>query len=100
MVSYEVSATVEPELTEEFERFMREHIPALVATGCFRSATFTRMAPGRYRMRYDADMRADLDYYLARHAARFRTEFVARFPSGVALDREVGEVLQVWPGER
>ena len=100
MVSYEVSATVEPELTEEFERFMREHIPALLATGCFRSAAFTRMASGRYRMRYDADMRADLDYYLARHAARFRAEFVARFPSGVALDREVGEVLEVWPGER
>jgi hypothetical protein len=101
MVSYEVTATVEPELTDEYERFIREdHIPALMATGCFRSAALTRVAPGRYRMRYDADMRADLDYYLARHAARFRAEFVARFPSGVSLEREVGEVLQVWPGER
>ena len=101
MVSYEVTATVDPALTEEYERFMREdHIPALIATGCFRSAALTRMAPGRYRMRYDADMRADLDYYLARHAARFRAEFVAQFPSGVSLEREVAEVLQVWPGER
>ena len=100
MVSYVVTATVEPGLAEEFERFMREdHMPALIATGCFRSAAFTRVAPDRYRMRYDADMRADLDYYLARHAARFRAGFVARFPSGVSLEREVGEVLQVWPGE-
>jgi hypothetical protein len=101
MVSYEVTATVEPGLTEEYERFMREnHIPALIATGCFRSAALTRMAPGRYRMRYDADFRGDLDHYLATYAARFRAEFVARFPTGVILDREVGEVLQVWLGER
>jgi hypothetical protein len=101
MVSYEVTATVDPALTEEYERFMREdHIPALIATGCFRSAAFIRVAPGRYRMRYDADVRADLDHYLGTHAARFRAEFVARFPSGVTLEREVAEVLQVWSGGR
>jgi hypothetical protein len=96
-VSYEVTATVEAELTDEFERFMvGDHIPALLATGCFRSAGFIRLAPGRYRMRYEADSRAELERYLGSHATRVRGEFVMRFPGGVTLDREVGEVLGEW----
>lgn len=97
MVSYEVTATVAPGLAAAFERFMREHhIPALIATGCFGGAAFARVAPGRYRMRYDAEARADLDRYLATHAARLRDEFAGRFPTGVTLEREVADVLQMW----
>jgi uncharacterized protein DUF4286 len=96
-MSYEVTATVEPALAGEFEQFMAEdHIPALLATGCFRSAGFVRLATGRYRMRYEADRRADLERYFETHAARVRGEFVARFPAGITLEREVGEVLGTW----
>jgi uncharacterized protein DUF4286 len=97
VVSYAVTATVEPSLTAAYEQFMREHhIPALLATGCFRAAAFARVAPGHYRMRYDAAAREDLERYLATHAARLRDEFTARFPAGIALEREVSEVLEVW----
>jgi hypothetical protein len=93
-VSYQVTATVEPQLVDDFERFMVEdHIPALMATGCFGSAAIVRLAPGRYRMRYEAESRAKLDRYLETIATRVRAEFAARFPSGVALDRETAEVL-------
>jgi hypothetical protein len=96
-VSYQVTATVEPQLVGDFERFMVEdHIPALMATGCFGSAAIARLGPGRYRMRYEADSRAELDRYLETEAMRVRREFTARFPSGIALEREVGEVLGEW----
>ena len=73
-----------------------DHIPTLLATGCFHAAAFVRLAPGRYRMRYEADSRSDLDRYLETHAPRVRGDFVARFPSGIALEREVGEVVMEW----
>ena len=99
MLSYEVTATVEESLSPAYERYMREHhIPALLATGCFRAAAFARSAPGRYRMRYDAESQADLDRYLAKHAARLRDEFVRTFPLGVTLERDVMEVLEAWDG--
>jgi hypothetical protein len=96
-VSYEVTATVQPALAGEFEQFMAgAHIPTLLATGCFRSAAFVRLATGRYRMRYEADGRADLERYFESHATRVRGEFVARFPVGITLERDVGEVLGSW----
>jgi hypothetical protein len=96
-VSYEVTATVETRLADAFERFMvQDHIPALMATGCFASAMIVRLAPGRYRMRYGAESRAALDRYLETEAMRVRAEFTARFPGGIVLEREVGEVLGEW----
>ena len=92
-----MTATVDPGLTEAWECFLRDHhIPALLATGCFRGAVLSRVAPGRYRMRYDAAERDDLERYLASHAGGLREEFTSRFPAGVTLEREVVEVLQVW----
>jgi len=97
MLSYEVTATVDAGRGDEFERYMRErHIPDLLATGCFVAAAFARVAPGRYRMRYEAAGPRDLERYQADHAPRLRAEFSARYPE-VALQREVLSVLQRWP---
>ena len=42
-ITYEVTANVEPELAEAYERFMIDrHIPDLMATGEFASATLGR----------------------------------------------------------
>ncbi|MGN6392618.1 MAG: DUF4286 family protein [Gemmatimonadales bacterium] len=96
MLSYEVTATLDPLQGEEFERYMRErHIPDLLATGCFVAAAFARVAPGRYRMRYEAATPRDLDRYQADHAPRLRAEFSARYP-GVSLEREILTVLERW----
>ena len=98
MVTYEVTAAVRPELAGAYERFMREqHIPDLLATGAFVAASFSRSAPGRYRIRYEAADRATLDRYLAEHAPRLREDLLRHFPSGVDLSREVWEVLAVLP---
>jgi hypothetical protein len=98
MVIYEVTATVAPERAGRYEEFMREdHIPALLATGCFRAASISRAEPGRYRACYEAPDRAALERYLRELAPRFREEFAHEFPAGVALTRETWELLHRWP---
>jgi hypothetical protein len=92
-----VTAHVAPDLARDYEHFMREHhIPAILATGCFRRAAFTRADPDRYRMRYEAPSSEDLERYLAGHAPALREDFAARFPEAVTVSRDVWAVLQDW----
>lgn len=98
MLIYEITAAVPPSLTDDYERYMREHhIPALLATGCFRSAALVRAPAGRYRIRYHAPDQAALDRYLATYAEALRVEFIDRFAARIELSREVWTVLQHWP---
>ena len=99
-VVYEVTAVVEHELAEEWERYMREqHIPDVLATGWFTRASLIRAQGGRYRISYHAESTADLDGYLAQSAPALRADFAARYPGGVALTRENWELVQEWaPG--
>ena len=97
MIIYEVTAVVEAHLTEAFGRYMRqEHIPDVLASGCFQSAEFASAAPGRYRMRYEASTDENLERYLATHAARLREDATSRFPEGVVLSREVWIAIERW----
>ena len=98
MVTYEITATVRADLCEAYERYMCErHIPDLLKTGSFAGASFSRSAPGRYRVRYEAYDRAALDRYLAEHAPRLRRHMSEMFPEGVELTREEWSVLALWP---
>lgn len=97
MVIYEITAVVQIELIEEYEKYMRErHIPDLLETGYFRGAYFTRSAKNRYRVQYHAHDQKALDEYLETNANRLRADFLAHFPEGVELVREVWNVLQIW----
>jgi hypothetical protein len=97
VITYEITAAVEPALAERYERFMRErHIPDLMATGCFVGADLTRSAPGRYRVRYEAPTREALDRYLREHAERLRAHFTQAFGAGVQVAREEWEHLEHW----
>lgn len=98
MVTYEITATVRADLTDAYERYMRErHIPDLLATGHFVAASLGRASPGRYRARYEARDAESLDRYLTADAARLRAHATDRFPEGVTLTREVWTVLASWP---
>ncbi len=97
MVVYEVTARVDDTLREDYERYMRgEHIPAVLATGCFRSASFERTLGGTYRMCYRAASQAALDVYLRDHTTGLRAGFAQRFPAGVSLSREIWTQLEDW----
>lgn len=100
MVTYEITATVREDLRDDYLSYMRErHIPDLLATGAFASASLSRSSPGRYRLRYEAHDRDSLDRYLADHAPRLRAHALERFPEGVELSREEWDVIAYWPVE-
>lgn len=99
MITYEISALVRSELIESYETYMRDrHIGDVIATGFFSSASFSRSADGRYRIRYEAVDQCSLDAYLKDSAPALRKHFNDHFPEGVELTRENWDVLEVWPG--
>jgi hypothetical protein len=98
-VTYEVTATVDTDVCLDYERFMIDtHIPEMMATGNFASASLGRSEPGRYRVRYEAKDRAALERYLAHDAPAVRKHFVERFPTGVELSREEWETVAEFSG--
>lgn len=96
-VIYEVTAVVETQLSEAYEKYMRErHIPDLLATKYFHAAYFTRTLENRYRIQYHARDEDILREYLDNEAERLRADFKAHFPEGIELSREVWIVLHSW----
>ena len=99
MVTYEITAVVDEHRVNAYEEYMRSrHIPDLMATGCFVSASLSQSAPTRFRIRYEAPDRATLDRYLAEHAPRLRDHFAGTFPDGVEVTREEWDVVEAWDG--
>lgn len=97
MIWYEVTATPEAEVRAAYETYMREtHIRDVLATGCFVAARFAAASGGRYRSTYVAPDQEHLDRYLDLHAQRLRHDFAVHFPAGVALTREVWQVVEEW----
>jgi hypothetical protein len=96
-VTYEITASVRPELCAEYEHYMIEqHIPDLLETGFFIGASLSRSEPGRYRIRYEASSREALDRYLSEHAPRLRQDFAETFPDGIDISREEWEEIGNW----
>jgi hypothetical protein len=78
---------------------MREqHIPDLLATGCFQRAPIARSASGKLKMQYYASSLAEIDRYLEQHAPRLRADALSRFPDGITASRESWTILQEWLG--
>ncbi|MEO7647597.1 MAG: DUF4286 family protein [Gemmatimonadaceae bacterium] len=97
MLTYEITATVRPDLCDAYEKYMSDrHIPDVMNTGAFAAASFSRTTPGRYRIRYEARSREELDAYIAQHAPGLRRHFTETFPAGVELSREEWTVLAGW----
>lgn len=93
IVIYEITATVDRSLAARYERYMiDQHIPDLLATGHFGSATIARSG-NQYQIQYKADSRAALDEYLAGDAARLREDFRSHFPNGVDVFRATWEMV-------
>lgn len=97
MIAYEVTVDVAAELADQYIAYMLiRHVPDLLATGCFVGAEFAQAGEVRFRQRYLAFSREDLDRYLAEHAVRLREDFAKHFPHGIAITREVWEVHKSW----
>ncbi len=96
MISSEVTLECSEAIAPEVEQWMRNtHIPEMLGTGCF-TATHFDNSEGRFRTSYQAAERAHLDRYITEHAEDMREEFRRRFPSGVAVSREIWTRVQSW----
>lgn len=100
MIVYEVTVVAAAELSGDFETYMRgEHIRDVLATGHFTGASFFRTSENRYCIRYEARSEEDLDHYLAHQAPRLRGDFLAHFPDGVEVSREVWKEVERFRAE-
>lgn len=101
MITYEITVQVRADLIGKYEAYMQErHISDVLETGFFGSASFSRSAEGRYRIRYEAFDQTALDRYLNERAAELRKHFTDHFPEGVELTRENWSVLKSWSSHR
>lgn len=97
MLIYEVTATVDGGLANEYEKFMTEdHIPDLLATGYF-SAAFFAKSGSQYRIGYHCHSQEALDLYMANDAERLRADLKGHFPNGVVLSRQVLQIVKLFP---
>jgi hypothetical protein len=97
MILYEVSVSIRADLSEKFERYMREkHVPEIWATQCFEKIRFDRVDTEHYRTCYQANSAADYERYLAKFATAMRADFMQHFPEDCVPSRQVYEALQSW----
>ncbi len=73
-ILYEVSVKIPPEIAMDFEIYMtREHIPAILASGCFSNAEFARRGAGEYLT------------HIEQRAARISTAILNDLPAASGL---------------
>jgi hypothetical protein len=97
MIRYEVTVQADPATEGAVERHLRrEHIPEILASGCFHRIRLDRASPARFRTSYEARTQSDLDRYLRDHSPRLRADFQAHFPAGVTVTRETWTQLESW----
>ncbi|MGH9821627.1 MAG: DUF4286 family protein [Pyrinomonadaceae bacterium] len=98
MIIYEVTATVNADLTAEYEEYMKgRHIPQILETGHFDAAFLLKGGGNRYRMLYRAHGEENFNSYLEKDAAHVRADVAEHFPSGLELSRDVWSIEQAWP---
>ncbi|MFL6374264.1 MAG: DUF4286 family protein [Pyrinomonadaceae bacterium] len=96
---YEVTAVVADDRRAEFERYMSdEHIPDVLATGCFAAAFFAKDR-NRYTFGYHVNTPELLQRYLDEHAANLRDDVLRRFDDSVKTSRRVLQIVKLFPGE-
>lgn len=101
MLIYEITATVDSEIVDAYEKYMAErHIPDLLATGHFAAAFFAKNG-NTYRIGYHADSRERIEAYLSKDAERLRSDLTAKFPKGIEISRQNLEIVALFSqGER
>lgn len=97
MLTYEVTLVVEEEWREAVADYMRHrHIPDIFDTGCFIGITFEEEEAGRFRTRFQARAKVELNRYLDDFAPDFRADFLEHFPTGVSVTRSIWWQLGEW----
>jgi quinol monooxygenase YgiN len=97
MIIYEVRASVEDAVADDYRAWLAPHVAGILAIPGFARAELLREdgEPGRtvYCVRYHLADRAALEAYLRDHAPRLRADGIARFGTRFSATRRVSELI-------
>ena len=100
MIIYNVTVSIEKEVSEEWVAWMREvHIPNVMATGYFLEHRFAKVllvddeGGLTYTTQYVCKNMADLQVYQGSHAQRLQAEVKEKFEGKYAAFRTVLEII-------
>ena len=85
MIIYNVTANIENSIHDQWLKWIKEHIPQVLATGKFEKATLSKvlveeeMGGHTYSVQYRSYSREALDAYYREDAERMRTEGLKLF---------------------
>ena len=98
---YEVTAELDDaSRANEFEGYMaEEHVPDVLATGCFAAAFFARAEGNKYVFGYHVNTPEDMQRYLDNYAAKLRDDVVQHFGDSVATSRRTLDIVKLFPGK-
>ena len=85
MIIYNVTANIDNSIHDEWLKWIKEHIPQVLATGKFEKATLSKvlveeeMGGQTYSVQYKSYSREALDAYYKEDAEKLRTDGLKRF---------------------
>ncbi len=101
MIIYEVNLTVNPEIANEYRRWLHSHIDDILKLEGFHAAKWYQRdndeAGGNgecWTIHYFLDSRAALNHYLDHHAESLREEGAQKFGGKFSANRRVLEPLE------
>jgi murein tripeptide amidase MpaA len=100
MILYNVTVSIDQAIEQQWAAYMREiHIPEVMQTGCFLESRFCRVHGEEeggvtYATTYLAINQETYDDYLAKHAAKLRDEFNAKWAGNFAAFRTLLTVVE------
>ena len=101
MILYNVTIKVEKSIADAWLNWLlQEHIPHVLATGCFSSHKVVRLLEvdesegPTYAVQYFADSKADYNRYIEMHASNMRQKSFDKWGNQFIAFRSVMQVIQ------
>ena len=98
MIIYNVTSNIDKSIHKQWLTWIKEHIPVVLATGCFIEAKLTKVLVEdeyavTYAVQYRAKSREDLERYYTEHAEALRKDALNQFADKVLSFRTELEVV-------
>lgn len=99
MIIYNITANIDQSIHDEWLKWIKEHIPQVLATGKFTEAKLTKvlveeeMGGTSYSIQFRAKSREELDSYYTHDAERLRQEGLKRFADKMLTFRTELEIV-------
>ena len=100
MIIYNVTSNIDESIHEKWLVWIKEHIPQVLATGCFTEARLSRvlveeeMGGTTYAVQYFTDSKTKLESYYQNHAPKLRQEGLQLFGDKMLAFRTELEVME------